>query len=921
MSVGNERPGHDLLGRDHEREVLDGLLESVRAGDSRVLVLRGAAGVGKSALIDVVAARASGHRVARAAGVESEMELAFAGLHQLCAPMLHHLERLPDPQRDALSIAFGLTAGAGADRFLVGLAVLGLLAEVAADEPLVCLIDDAQWLDRASAQALAFVARRLMAESVALVFAVREPSARRELDGLPDLTIGGLSERDARVLLDSSVRGRLDDQVRDRIIAESHGNPLALLELPRGLSTAQLAGGFGRPDARPLASQIEHSFMRRIRTLSPETRRLLLTAAAEPVGDLALLQRAADRLGIGIAAAAEAQDAGLIDFGPRVRFRHPLVRSAAYRAGTPLDRQVVHGALADATDPAIDPDRRAWHRANAAALPDDLLAADLERSASTARARGGVAAAAAFLARATELTADPTLRGRRAIAAAAAEFEAGAPDATADLLALADRSPLEDGDVAARVRLRAQIVFARNRGREATPLLLEAARRLEPVDVAAARETYLEALGAAIFAGRLGTQPTMSETARIALTAPPPPAAPRPMDLLLDATAIRITSGYAAAVAPLRAALDAFHVPRHDGSDADRRWFWLAWLLAGELWDDAMWDELATHAVHLARATGSLQDLPIALTYRAGVHVHAGEFRAAAALIEESDALTPVVGQAPLKYATGLLMAWQGDEEIFADLFRWAVVNATERGEGRALGHDGYMHALLYNGLGRYGDALVSAHRACEHDDLGSVGFALVELVEAAARTGAHDDADDALARLEERTRAAGTDWSLGVLARSRALRSDGAAADDLYREAIERLQRCRVAVHLARTHLVYGEWLRRENRRLDARAQLRIAHGMLAGMGAAAFAERARRELVATGETVRKRAFEAPHILTAQETQIARLTAAGHTNQEIGSQLFISPRTVEYHLRKVFSKYGINSRRQLRTALASAPT
>ena len=549
--MSSDGPDGGLLGRQHERDVLDSLLGSVRAGESRVLVLRGEAGVGKTVLLDELAVRASGCRIARAAGVESEMELAFAGIHQLCAPMLDRLDRLPPPQRDALATAFGLGASAAADRFLVGLAVLSLLAEVAEDQPLVCLVDDAQWLDRASAQALAFVARRLLAESVALVFAVREPSERRELDDLPDRTIAGLSDRDARRLLDSSIPGRLHDRVRDRIVAESRGNPLALLELPRGLSATELAGGYRRPDAQPLASQIEQSFLRRIRVLPVETRRLLLTAAAEPVGDVALLQRAADQLQIGIDAATEAEAAGLIDVGTRVRFRHPLVRSAAYRAGSASDRQVVHRALAEATDPESDPDRRAWHRAHAATIPDDVVAADLERSAEAARARGGVAAAAALLARAAELTADPAVRGRRALAAARAEFEAGARDATDELLALAERSPLGDLDRAALVRLRAQIVFARNRGREAAPLLLDAARQLEPLDTAAARDTYLEALGAAIFAGRLGTE-TLQEVAAIAAAAPSPTAAPRPTDLLLDATATRFTAGYAASVGSIR---------------------------------------------------------------------------------------------------------------------------------------------------------------------------------------------------------------------------------------------------------------------------------------------------------------------------------------------------------------------------------
>ena len=913
--------GVGLLGRERERDELDHLVTSVLGGQSRVLVLRGEAGVGKTALLDALVERASACRIARAAGVESEMELPFAGLHQLCARLLGRLDRLPAPQRDALATAFGLSVSGAADRFLVGLAVLTLLAETADEQPLVCVVDDAQWLDRASAQALAFVARRLLAESVALVFAVREPSELRELDGLPDHTVTGLSDRQARVLLESAVPGRLDGQVRDRIVAESRGNPLALLELPRALSATELAGGYRRPDAGPVASQIEQSFLRRIQALPVDTRRLLLTAAAEPIGDVTLLRRAADQLGIASDAAIEAEAAGLIDVGTRVRFRHPLVRSAAYRAGPADDRQLVHRALAEATDPESDPDRRAWHRANAAAAPDDLVAAELERAADAARARGGVAAAGALLARAAELTADPATRGRRAIAAARAEFEAGAPDATDDLLALAERSPLDDLTRAALVRLRAQIGFARNRGRDAAVPLLEAARQLVPFDPAAARDTYLEALGAAIFAGRLGTDPGLLEVAEIAAAAPPPLGEPRPTDLLLDATALRLTAGYSASAAAVREALHAFHQQGRDGGETNMHWFWLAWVLAGELWDDALWQDLATRAVQLARDAGALGELPIALVYRAAVHVYAGEMSAASVLIEESGAITAVTGQAPLMWTTLLLGGWQGDEAAPTGVFPWAVANGMERGEGRGLGAMGFFMAVWCNGHGRYDEALANAREACAFDDLGVTGFAVVELIEAAARCGATDEATDALARLEDRAMAAGTEWALGMLARSRAVLSHGDDAEALYREAVDRLGRTGVVVHLARARLLYGEWLRRENRRLDARAELRAAYEALDGSGAAAFAERARRELVATGETVRKRtSVEAPDALTAQESQIARLTAAGHTNQEIGSQLFISPRTVEYHLRKVFTKLGVSSRRELRTALAPAP-
>ena len=432
-----------LLGRRAERDTLDRLLAHLRAGESQALVVRGEAGVGKSALLDCLVDRASDCTIARAAGQEYEMELAYAGLHQLCAPLLDLSERLPRPQRDALATAFGLSAGAAPDRFVVGLAVLGLLSEMAKEQPLLWVIDDAQWLDTASALTLAFVARRLLAESVGVVFALREPSDIPALAGLPDLVVRGLGDDDARALLDSAVPGRLDRLVKDRIVAESRGNPLALLELPRGLSPAELAGGFGLLDVTPLTSRIEQGFQRRLESLPPETRRLLLTAAAEPVGDIALLWQAAGRLGLGAEAAAPAQSAGLIDLAGRVRFRHPLVRSAVYRAATLPERERVHQALAEATDPSVDPDRRAWHRAHATTTPDEEIAAELEHSAGRAADRGGITAAAAFLERAAELTPDPERRGERALAAAQAKFDSGASGAADRLLAVAETCPLD----------------------------------------------------------------------------------------------------------------------------------------------------------------------------------------------------------------------------------------------------------------------------------------------------------------------------------------------------------------------------------------------------------------------------------------------------------------------------------------------
>jgi DNA-binding CsgD family transcriptional regulator/tetratricopeptide (TPR) repeat protein len=908
----SDAPRHALRGRDNECDALDRLLEEVRAGQSQVLVLRGEPGAGKSALLEYVEKGASGCRVVRAAGIEYEMELAYAGLHLLCAPVLDLRERLPEPQRDALETAFGLSAKAPPDRFVVGLAVLGLLSEAAEEQPLVCVVDDAQWLDKASALTISFVARRLHAESVALVFAVREPSETRELDGLPELGLGGLGASDARALLDSVWPGRLDEAVLNRVVAEARGNPLALLELPRALTPAQLAGGFGLPDSTPVASRIEQSFLRRLESLPGDTRRLLLTAAAEPVGDATLLWRAADGLGLRADAAGPAQTAGLIDFGAIVRFRHPLVRSAVYQAAPVPDRREVHLALAEATDPELDPDRRAWHRARAASGLDEGLADELERSAGRAQARGGIAAAAAFLERAAELTPDPTRRGRRALSAAQAKFESGAAEPAQELLSAAERCPLEGLDRARLARLRAQIAFALRRGSDAPPLLLDAARQLEPFDGGSARDAYLEALGAAIFAGRLNGPVGPGEVAAAARNAPPGRQPPRPTDLLLDGLATRYADGYVAGLTPLRRALGAFG--QDSGTDEDdlRHWFWLPWLVAGDLWDDEMWDELSTRAVRVARNSGALNVLPLALTYRAAVHLHAGEFAASSALTEEADAITEATGNAPVKYWSLVLTAWRGVEADALGLMSWGLENTTERGEGRGIGGWGYATAVLYNGLGRYEEALAGARAGCEYDDLGIVGFCLVELVEAAARSGAQEEAAAALRRLEERADGAGTNWALGVRAWARALLSDDQDAEALHREAIERLEHTRVRVHLARAHLVFGEWLRRENRRVDAREQLRTAHEIFSRAGALAFADRAGRELSATGETARTRTDETRSVLTPQETQIARLARDGLSNPEIGAQLFISPRTVQYHLRKVFQKLDITSRNQL---------
>ncbi|HET7516133.1 MAG TPA: AAA family ATPase [Actinomycetes bacterium] len=913
-----------MRGRRRECDVLDRLLDAVCGGESQALVVRGEPGVGKTALLDYLAERASGCRVVRVAGVEAEMELAFAGVHQLCAPMLHRLRRLPAPQAAALRTAFGLGPGSAPDRFLVALAVLSLLSDAAEEQPLLCLVDDQQWLDQASAQALGFVARRLAAESVGLVVAARVPGD--ELAELPELAVEGLQEADARALLDTMVTGPMDARVRDRIVAEARGNPLVLLELPRGLTPAELAGGFALPDAMPVSGRIEESLRRRLDALPADTRELLLVAAAEPVGDPVLVWRAAGRLGIRAQAATPGAAAGLLEFGTRVRFPHPLVRSAAYRSASPQERQDIHRALAQVTDPRVDPDRRAWHRGQATPGPDEDVAAELERSAGRAQARGGLAAAAAFLERAAMLTPDSTRRARRLLAAARAKRAAGALDAALGLLVAVDAGPLDALSAAEVEHLRGLIALVQRGPSDAARLLLSAARRLEPLDAGLARDTHLDALWAAIWAGHLGSPGGVPSAAKATRAAPPGPQPPRAVDLLLEAFALRLTEGYAAAAPLLTRALElslALDVTDHE---ADR---WLAGgrasalvaLVALELWDADSWHALAAVQAQVARDTGALVHLQYALNFLAMTHLLAGELTTTARLIDEDRLIAEVTGNPPVGYAAMALVAWQGREAQASELIEASSRAATERGLGRMVSYADYTSSVLYNGLGRHQAARDPAWRAFERDELGHGPYVVPELAEAASRTGDLELVRAALQWLSERTRAAPTEWVLGIEARVRALLSEGDAAERCYRESIDRLGRTRVRVQLARAHLLYGEWLRRQRRRIDAREQLRTAYEMLAVMGIEGFADRARRELRATGATARKRTVETREELTAQEAVIARLAREGLSNPEIGSRLFISARTVQYHLHKVFAKLAISSRGQLDQVLASDPT
>ncbi|MFF4621815.1 helix-turn-helix transcriptional regulator [Nonomuraea jabiensis] len=877
------------------------LLEQARQGAGAALVVHGEAGLGKTVLLDrAVAAAGPGATILRAAGAEFEQELAFTVLHQLCLPLLHLADRLPAPQSLALKTAFDLEEGTAPDPLVIGLAVLGLLAEAATSGPVACVLDDAQWMDAGSAQVLAFVARRIQAEPVALLFAMRDPQAVPALAALPRLPLSPLTDQEAGLLLASMPHTPLDAEIRRQLIAEARGNPLALLKLPRGLGPAGYPSHLGLP----VTDLVEQSFQHRFGTLPERTRRLLVLAAAEPLGDTGFLRRAAELDGLTLSDIEPAESAELVQVGADVRFRHPLVRSAIYRLATETQRRHAHHALARAFDPEHRPDRRIWHQAQAADQPDEHLAGELERLADRARRRGGVAAAAAFLERATELTPEPALKTERALAAAQAKHQAGASEQTGALLTVADAGPLTDAGRARLLRLRGQIAFSLRRDDDAPVLLLEAAEQMAPLDAALARRTALEALWAATGAERNGDAHGIKAVAAAVLRGPAAPTAPQPADLLLDGLATLFTQGQQTAAPLLRAAVDGFR------QVDDPSWLPVACRAAWDLWDEVALEDLATRCVELAQEAGALTFLPLALNFQAVAATYTGRFTAASAMTEQAHALTEAIAGAFVPYAAIVLAAHQGDRGRARALFEQSMRAAAD-GAGGFVTIVEYATSVLYNGLGEHAAALAPARQAAGRSRLFWSAAALPELIEAAVRAGRLDLAGPALDELAELTEAAGTGWGLGVLARCRALLSD--TPDQLYQEALDHLAGTRVAVQLARTHLLHGEWLARSGARLQARASLREAHRMFDRMGATAFAARAARALRDLGDRPVSSASSPLDALTSQEAHIARRVATGRTSREVAADLFLSPRTIDNHLRNIYRKLGIGSRRQLR--------
>ncbi|MYW90776.1 AAA family ATPase [Amycolatopsis rubida] len=898
-----------LVGRLDELARIARLTGAAARGEGGALLVLGGAGAGKSVFVNAAVDGLDDWLVLRATGTEFESDIPYAGVHQLCAPVLDRRADLPEPQRRALEAVFGLSAGPGSaapvDVMLAGLAVLGLLADAAGDRPVCCVVDDSQWLDSASMQVLTFVARRIAAEPVAALFVAREAGSVPGLARLPQLSLPRLGDPAAAALLRATARAGLDEEIVERIVAEADGNPLALVEFardagPLGLGAAEHAGP--RDDVVEL---LVERYVGRLDRLPRSARSVVELAAAEPVGDVGLLRRAATGLGLDAADLAVAEDAGLVVLGPRLRFRHPLVRSAAYGGTSPATRRVVHAALAEATDAGSDPDRRAWHRAHAVVDVDEDVAAELEASADRAVVRGGHAAAAAMLQRAAHITPETRRRTQRLLLAARGMLRAGELAAARDLIEQAERRTTDPADRAQVRLLRASSEYLTARSTEAAAALTEAA---DDLDVDAARETYLEAFSSSmIFERRPGRLRGLARSMRARA---PDREPPRPVDLLLDAELDQILLPVGQVIPAMRRAVAAF-AEAAAAETTSPWWLDFACMMALDLCDSEAMSALSSRQVELARRQGAVPVLAQALRMHAIAQAALGRFDAAEAAVEEGLAIDEATGVISLGYAELILFAWRGDSVRYDEL-RAMLGRRTGRSD---LLNEPYATAVVRNGLGDYEAAIEACEVALEQRSVGNHTLWQIdhEFVEAAARAGRPEAATGSLDRLAAIAAACPTPWAVGAHLLARALLDDGPSAEAHYREAVDELSRSEVRVYYARSRLLYGEWLRRNRRRAEARVELRAAHQLLTAIGANAFADRASRELLATGERARAASTDPLGGLTAQERMIARKVATGATSKEVAGMLFLSPRTIETHLGNIYRKLGIASRRQLR--------
>jgi DNA-binding CsgD family transcriptional regulator len=914
-----------LVGRTAECAAIDQVLAGARDGSSGVIVLRGAPGIGKSALLDYAMTNAPDFAIAHVTGVESEVGLGFAAIHQLVLPFMDQVVELPEPQRHALDSVFGLADGAAPSSLVVFLAVLTLLDHVASERPMLLVVDDAQWLDDESARVLTFVARRLHADPVAMVFAMRDTGAGLPdlFKPLPQLVVLGLPEDDARTLL-TSVASAIDAKVADRLVEETEGNPLALTEVVAELTAEQLRGDAPLPEPVPVGLSLQGHYAARARLLPPAGRTVLLLASAERVGDPALLHRAAGLLGAPWEEGVTSIEAtGLVTFAPAVQFRHPLIRSAVYYGAPPAERRRAHRALADALDSDDDVDRRAWHLGAAVAAPDEDVARALELAGERVFHRGGTQAAAEFLSRASELTPDPVRKVDRLLATVrlrAAEGDAARAQPLLDavLTRVHDRRHRAEAEWTQGL-----IWLEEGRGRDALHALARAVASIEEYDCGFALDALITAEDAAIYAGSLRDDALVDAIASTALRLLPEGHSATPAELLVGGIAVLLTDGYAASAPMLRSALaglrqqvqEAGEIATPNAHERANVLHLLAVSSAVALLDDGALEAVTRSWVDFGRRTRTLTTLPIALDTRSVAEILAGRFRAAASAIAEAEQILSLVGARGHIGDPGLgellLHAYRGDEEKTCDAAARRAWDARERGSGVDLDHSRYALAVLDLGSGRYATALEHCRGITDH----CVPFSttvLPLLIEAAVRCDDLATATTALGRFSERAIASRSHWAEGLLACMRALLAAGDEAESQYRLALDRLTRCTVAFDLARAQLLYGEWLRRARRRREAREPLRAALECFESIGARAFAERARRELAATGERSRPRSDATRGLLTGQEAQIARLVADGYKNSEIASQLFISLSTVEYHLKKVYRKLGVNTRTQL---------